>query len=72
MSQSYNVIIDRGVSAPVHVIYVVDGLNLTDKRFFFQLMETVKVTNSKGHDMQMVMHSANSTRDVSLERRFQK
>ena len=31
LSQSYYVIIDRGVSATGHVRYVVDGLNTTEK-----------------------------------------
>ena len=42
MSQALHIIIDRGISAPEHVRYVVDVINDTEKRFVFYLMSTVK------------------------------
>ena len=38
MSQTYSIIIDRGISAPGHGKEVVDGLNAVDKRYIYQLM----------------------------------
>ena len=38
LSQAYNIIIDHGISAPVHGREMFYGLNSTDKRFIFKLM----------------------------------
>ena len=70
--QYYYVIIDRGVSVPVHGIQVVYGFNTAYKMFLFQLMATVQLPNSKGYDTQMIIHSAISTADVCLAPLFQK
>ena len=35
MSQCYSIIIDRGISAPVHGKEVADGLNAVDKRYIY-------------------------------------
>ena len=72
LSQYYYIIIDRGVSAPLHGIYVFYGLNAAYKRFLFQLMATVQLPNSKGYYMQMIMYSETSTPDVCLAQLFQK
>ena len=47
MSQPFNVIIDRGVIAPVNDREVVDVPNKTKKRFLFQLMSTVQLLVAK-------------------------
>ena len=67
LSQSYNIIIDHGVSAPVNGREAVDGLNATAKMFLLQLIETYKMPCSKGYYIQMVIHSATHKSDVSLE-----
>ena len=41
ISQTYSIIIDRGISAPGHGKEVVDGLNAVDKRYIYQLMSKV-------------------------------
>ena len=38
ISQTYSIIIDRGISAPGNGKEVVDGLNAVDKRYIYQLM----------------------------------
>ena len=37
-SQTYSIMIDRGISAPGHGKEVIDGLNVVDKRYIYQLM----------------------------------
>ena len=54
-SHSFSVIIDRGISAPVHSIELVYGINTIEKSFLFQLMSTVQLTGANGYDTQMVM-----------------
>ena len=46
--QSFSIITDRGISAPVHVRKVVDVLNSAHKSFIFQLISTVKFRVQKG------------------------
>ena len=36
--QAFSVIIDHGISAPVHVLEVVDGINAIEKSFLLKLM----------------------------------
>ena len=67
-SQSYNIIIDCGFSAPGHGREVVDVLKTTDKRFLFQLISTIKLSSYKLYDTQMGMHSATHKADASLAR----
>ena len=43
MSQTYCIIIDRGISAPGHGKELVDGLNAVDKRYIYQLMSKVQL-----------------------------
>ena len=66
LSQSFNIIINRGISAPGHVIEVVDGLNYTDKRFILHLISTFQLTDSKQFDTQMAVHTATQNTDMSL------
>ena len=46
LSQRHSIIMDRGISAPVHVKEVVDGLNSIDKHFMYKLMSTVQLPGS--------------------------
>ena len=43
MLQCYSVIIDRGISAPLHGKEVVDVLNVIDKRYIYQLMSNAQL-----------------------------
>ena len=43
LSQRHSIIFDRGISAPGHGKEAVDGLNVIDKRYLYQLMSTVKL-----------------------------
>ena len=72
LSQSYNIIIYRVISAPGHGIEVVDVLNSTDKRFIFRMMDTVQIPGSKRFDTQMSVHIATQNTDVSLAQDLQK
>ena len=47
LSQLYDIIIDRGISAPVKIRYFADGLNDTDKIFIFHMMATFQLPGSK-------------------------
>ena len=47
MSQCYSFIIDCGISAPVHVKVVVDGINAIGKRYIYQLMSNVQLPGLK-------------------------
>ena len=57
MSQTYSIIIDRGISSPGHGKEVVDGLNYVDKRYIYQLMSKVQLPGSVRFDSQIKMHS---------------
>ena len=46
ISQTYSLIIDRGISAPGHEKEVVDGHNAVDKRYIYQLMSKVQLPGS--------------------------
>ena len=43
MSQTYSIIIHRGISAPGQGKEVVDGLNAVNKRYIYQLMSKVQL-----------------------------
>ena len=53
MSQCYSIIIDRGISAPGHGKYVVDGLNDVDKTYIYQFMFNVQIPGSNRFYSQM-------------------
>ena len=70
MSQTYSIIIDRGISAPVHGKEVVDGLNYVDKRHIYQLISKVQLPGSDRFDSQIKMHAGTENKDVSLAKEF--
>ena len=70
ISQTYSLIIDRGISAPGHGKEVVDGLNAVDKRYIYQLMSKVQLTGSIRFDSQIKIHTGTEKKDVSLAREF--
>ena len=65
-SQCYSVIIDCGISAPVHGKEVVVVINAIDKRYIYQLMSNVQLLGSKLFDLRIIMHSFTQNNDVSL------
>ena len=68
MSQTYSIIIDRGISAPGNEKEVVDGLNAVDKRYIYQLMSKVQLPESIRYDSQIKIHTGTENKDVSLAR----
>ena len=58
MSQTYSIIIDRGISAPGHGKEVVYVINATDKRYIYQLMSKVQLPGSVRFDSQTKMHTS--------------
>ena len=66
ISQTYSIIIDRGISAPGHGKEVADGLNAVDKRCIYQLMSKVQLPGSVIFDSQIKMHNGTENKDVSL------
>ena len=65
MSQTYSIIIDRGISAPGHGKEVVDGLNAVDNRYIYQLISKVQLPGSIRFDSQIKIHNGNEKKDVS-------
>ena len=63
MSQTYSIIINRGISAPGNGKEVVDGLNAVDKRYIYQLMSTVQLPGSKIFYSQIQMHNGTQKYD---------
>ena len=70
MSQTYSIIIDRGISAHGHGKEVVDGLNDVDKRYIYQLMPKVQLTGSVRFESQINMHTGTENKYVSLYKEF--
>ena len=70
MSQTYSIIIDRGISEPGHGKEVVDGLNDVDKRYIYQLMSKIQLPGSIRFDSQIKMHTGTENKDVSLAKEF--
>ena len=70
MSQTYSIIIDRGISAPGHGKEVVDGLNSVYKRYIYKLMSKVQLPGSVRFDSQIKMHTGTENKDVSLSKEF--
>ena len=50
ISQTYSLIIYRGISSPGHGKEVVDGLNTVEKRYIYQLMPKVQLPGSTRFD----------------------
>ena len=57
LSQCHSIIIDRGISAPIHGKEVVDGINYIAKRYINQLMSNVQLPKSKTFDSQIIMNA---------------
>ena len=57
MSQTYSIIIDRGISAPGHGKEVVDGLNAVDNHYIYQFMSKVYLPESIRFDSQIKIHT---------------
>ena len=57
MSQTYSIIIDRGISAPGHGKELVYGLNAVDKCYIYQLMSKVQLPGSVRFDSQIKIHT---------------
>ena len=70
MSNTYSIIIDRGISAPGHGKEVVDGLNDVDKRYIYHLMSKVQLPGSIRFDSQIKMHTGTENKYVSLAKEF--
>ena len=68
ISQTYSLIIDRGISVPGHGKEVVDGLNAVDKYYIYQLMSKVQLPGSIRFDSQIKIHTGTEKKDVSLAR----
>ena len=58
MSQTYHIIIDRGISATGNGKEVVGGVNAVDKRYIYQLMSKVQLTGSVRFDSHMKIHTS--------------
>ena len=58
------------ISAPGSGKEVVDGLNVFDKRYTYQLMFNVQLPGSNISDSQMQIHNGNQKDDVSLAQEF--
>ena len=70
MSQTYSIIIDRGISAPGHGKEVVDGLNAVDKHYMYKLVSRVQLHGSAIFDSQIKMHTGTENKDLSLGHEF--
>ena len=68
ISQTYSLIIDRGIIAPGHGKEVVGGINAVDKRYIYQLMSKVQLPGSIRFDSQIKIHTGTEKKDVSLDR----
>ena len=68
MAHTYDIIIDRGMGAPGHIIEVFGGLNTTENVLYQCSWVTVQVTSSEGYGMQMLMNTATQKRHKSGKR----
>ena len=66
LSQRHLIIIDRGISAPGHGKYMVDGLNVIYKRYMYQLLSNVQLPGYKTFGSKILMHYCTPKKDVSL------
>ena len=72
LSQSFNIIIERGISAPGHGREVVDGLNDTENSFIFHIMSNFQLSGRQRFDTQIAVYTATQNTDVRFARDFQK
>ena len=68
MSQTYSIIIDRGISAPRHGKEVVDGLNSIVYRYIYIWMSKVQLPGSVRFDSQIKIHTGTENKYVSLSK----
>ena len=57
MSQTYSIMIHRGISAPGHGKEVIDGLNAVYKRYIYQLMSKVQLPGLFRYDSEIKIHT---------------
>ena len=72
MSQCYSVIVDSGISAPVHDKEVDNGLNAIDKCYIYPLMYNVQLPRSKIFDSHILMYYCTQDNDFSMDKKSQK
>ena len=70
MSQTYCIIIDKGIRAPGSGKEVVDGPNAVDKLYIYQFMSKVQLPGSVRFDSQIKIHTGTENKDVSLVKEF--
>ena len=70
ISQTYSLIVDRGISEPGNGKEVVDGLNAVDKRYIYQLMSKVQLPESVIFYSQIKIHNVTENKIVSLAKEF--
>ena len=70
MSQTYSIIIDRGISASGHGKEVFDGFSSVDKSYIYQFINNVQLPGSVRFDSQIKMHTGTENKDVSLAQEF--
>ena len=70
MLHCYSIIINKGISAPVHLKEVVDGINAIAKRYIYQLMSNVQLLVSKTFDSHIIMHSCTPKNDANMAKQF--
>ena len=70
ISQTYSLIIDRGISAPGHGKEVVDVINAVDKRYIYQLMSKVQLPGSIRFDSHIKIHTCTENEVICLAREF--
>ena len=68
LAHAYNIIINRGVGAPVYGRDVVDDLNDTDKRFISMLMTTVQLSCAAAYESQIEINTTTANTYISLAR----
>ena len=72
LSHAFNIIIDSEISAQVHRIEVVDGINVTDKGLIFHLMATEQLPDIQIFDTQIEMNTSKHNNGVSLVQQLSK
>ena len=70
ISQTYSIIIDRGISEPGNGKEVVDGINSVDKCYIYQLMSRVQLPGSVRFDSHIKIYTGTENKDISLDQEF--
>ena len=66
--QCHSVIIDQGISPPGNDKEMVNGINIVEKCYMYQLMSNVQLPVSRKFDSQILMYSCTTKNDVSLNK----